>query len=506
MRASGVLMPILSLPSKHGIGCFSKEAYEFVDCLVSAGQAKWQVLPLGPTGYGDSPYQPFSTFAGNPYFIDLETLVEEGLLEESECNCDWNENDRYVDYGRMYGNRYAVLKKAFARFVPDDDYEEFCEQEKHWLGDYCLFMAIKNDQNGALWTGWPKELRTREEKALESERERLGEEIAFQRFMQYEFDKQWKKVKKYANKKGVTIIGDLPIYVALDSADVWSNPKLFQVDEECLPTAVAGCPPDAFSATGQLWGNPLYDWEYHKETGYQWWLARMKRSFAIFDTVRLDHFRGFAAYYAIPAEDETAEYGEWVEGPGMDLFNTLKKELGELDIIAEDLGTLDDAVFELLADSGYPGMNVLQFAFDTGNSNMYLPHRYKRNSVVYTGTHDNDTTKSWYYEIPDWVRDYSKAYLNNFNRPWEDIAWDFIRAAESSVADLAIIPMWDILNCGSEARMNKPATLGTNWKWRMLPGEFDEEKMERLRRLTDTFQRCMVVPEEAEEEKEEKDQ
>lgn len=499
MRASGVLLPISSLPSPYGIGCFSKEAYDFIDDLVKAGQSKWQVLPLGPTGYGDSPYQPFSTFAGNPYFIDLETLIEEGLLDKEVCDeCDWGGSERYVDYEKMYLSRFKVLRIAFEKFEADDDFQKFCERESHWLEDYCLFMAIKNDQQGALWTGWSEELRTKDPVTMEEMKTKLKEEIQFYRFLQYEFDCQWKKIKKYANDQGITIIGDLPIYVAIDSADAWANPNLFQMDEECIPTAVAGCPPDAFSETGQLWGNPLYDWTYHKKCGYSWWIRRMKRSFDLYDTVRIDHFRGFSDYYSIPAGEDTAMNGKWVPGPGMDLFKTMEKELGQMDVIAEDLGTLDERVFELLEESGYPGMKVLQFAFDSGPSNFYLPHHYTKNCVVYTGTHDNDTTKSWYYTMPDWAREFSKAYLNNYDRPWEDISWDFIRAAESSVADLAIIPMWDLLCCGNEGRMNHPSTLGNNWKWRMEKGDFREDIAGRLRWLTDTFQRIPQIEEEEE--------
>jgi 4-alpha-glucanotransferase len=501
MRASGVLLPISSLPSKYGIGCFSKEAITFIDQLVKAGQSKWQVLPLGPTGYGDSPYQPFSTFAGNPYFIDLETLIEEELLTSQECEeCCWGDTDRYVDYEKIYMSRYKMLRKAFERFVADAGFEEFCEDQKEWLDDYCLYMAVKNDQNGALWTGWSEELRTKDAKVLKEQREKLKEEIQFYSFIQYEFDRQWKKVKSYANENGVTIIGDLPIYVSLDSSDAWANPKLFQMDEDGLPTAVAGCPPDAFSETGQLWGNPLYDWKYHKTTGYRWWICRMKRCLELYDTVRIDHFRGLSDYYSIPAGDETAMNGHWEPGPGMDLFDALKAELGDMDVIAEDLGTLDERVFELLEDSGYPGMKVLQFAFDSGVKNFYLPHHYERNCVVYTGTHDNDTTKSWYYTMQDYAREFSKAYLNNYDRPWEDIPWDFIRAAEASVAKLAIIPMWDLLCAGNEGRMNHPSTLGLNWRWRMLKDDFRDDIIARLRWLCDTLQRTPEEPEEEETE------
>lgn len=497
MRASGVLLPISSLPSRYGIGCFSRDAYDFIDQLVKAGQSKWQVLPLGPTGYGDSPYQPFSTFAGNPYFIDLETLIEEGLLKREECECcDWGGSQRYVDYEKMYMSRFKVLHQAFERFEKNEEFQAFVKKEADWLEDYCLFMAIKNDQQGALWTGWSENLRTRDDKTMKEMQSKLEKEIQFYRFVQYEFDRQWKKIKAYANQQGITIIGDLPIYVAIDSADAWANPKLFQMDEACVPKAVAGCPPDAFSETGQLWGNPLYDWKYHEQSGYRWWIRRMRRSFELYDTVRIDHFRGFSDYYSIPTGDDTAEHGHWEPGPGIELFRAMEKELGEMDVIAEDLGTLDERVFDLLGESGYPGMKVLQFAFDSGPSNFYLPHHYTRNCVVYTGTHDNDTTKSWYYTMPDWVREFSKAYLNNYDRSWEDISWDFIRAAEASVADLAVIPMWDLLCCGNEGRMNHPSTLGNNWKWRMEKGDFREDIIGRLRWLTDTFQRTLQVPEE----------
>ena len=507
MRASGVLMPVSSLPSKYGIGCFSKEAYEFVDCLERAGQSKWQVLPLGPTGYGDSPYQPFSTFAGNLYFIDLDMLVEEGLLFKEECEqLQWGWDPRFVDYERIYFSKNEILRKAYGRFDADDKFYAFCKKEQEWLEPYCLFRAIKDSQNGALWTTWPEELRKSDSKEVQNKKKELEKEMEYYQFLEYEFDCQWNKLKAYANKKGITIIGDLPIYVAIDSADAWANPMMFQMDENGVPSAIAGCPPDAFSADGQMWGNPLYDWKTQKKTGYKWWIQRMKRSLVLYDTVRIDHFRGFAEYYAIPADAENALEGEWKEGPGIDLFRAMEKALGDMDVIAEDLGTLDEKVFDLMDETGYPGMKVLQFAFDSGNTNFYLPHRYKKNCVVYTGTHDNDTTKAWYYGMNDWAREYSKAYLNNYDRPWEDIPWDFIRAAEASVADLAVIPMWDLLCCGSEGRMNHPSTLGENWKWRMLPGEFREDIIGRLRWLTDTFQRMLVPPKIEEEQEENEDE
>ena len=490
MRASGVLMPVFSLPSRYGIGCFSKEAYEFVDRLSWAGQARWQVLPLGPTGYGDSPYQPFSTFAGNPYFIDLEALVEEGLLTSQECDsCQWGEDPRFVDYGKIYESRYPLLRKAFARFEAGDDYREFCRHEAYWMDDYCLFRALKDSQGGKPWMEWDDELRTRDAAAIREAKEELAEEIEFFRFIQYKFQQQWKKLKSYAHKKGIRIIGDLPIYVASDSADAWANPRLFQFDEDHRPKAIAGCPPDAFSATGQMWGNPLYDWEYHEKTGYAWWIERMKKSFELYDTVRVDHFRAFAEYYSIPCDAENASAGKWVEGPGMKLFDALEKALGPMDLIAEDLGTLDDKVFDLLDAAGYPGMKVLQFAFDSGNTNFYLPHHYKRNCVVYTGTHDNDTTRGWYHEVGKEARDFAKEYMCKERLDEDSLAEDFIAMAMSSVADLCVIPLQDYLNLGSEARINIPSTLGGNWVWRMKKGQFDKQTVKEIQRVTRLYGR-----------------
>ena len=490
MRASGVLMPISSLPSKYGIGCFSKEAMEFVDCLVKAGQSKWQVLPLGPTGYGDSPYQPFSTFAGNPYFIDLETLIDEELLEKEECeSCHWGGSERYVDYGSIYNSRYKVLRKAFTRFEPDDDFDEFCKKEADWLEDYCLFMAIKNNQNGALWTTWEDELRTREAKALEKKQEELKDDIQFYRFMQYEFDKQWKKIKEYANKQGITIIGDLPIYVAFDSADTWANPLMFQFDENNEPIAVAGCPPDGFSPDGQLWGNPLYSWEYHRSTGYSWWIQRIEHSFRLYDVVRIDHFRGFDEYYSIPYGDDTAKNGHWEKGPGMELFHAIRNHLGNVNVIAEDLGFLTDSVRQMLRESGFPGMKVLQFAFDSSENSDYLTHKYSYNCVVYTGTHDNDTTKNWLETASEHDREFALRYANSKGDDLDEAVWDMIRLAIASVADLAVVPIQDYLCLGGEARMNAPSTLGDNWKWRLTKNQIDHKILERMRNLSKLYGR-----------------
>lgn len=490
MRSCGVLLPVSSLPSRYGIGSFSKEAYEFIDQLERAGQRNWQILPLGPTGYGDSPYQSFSTFAGNPYYIDLETLTAEGLLREEECMlCDFGDEPQYIDYQKMCEQRFEILRKAFERFTENENYTEFVRENEWWLDNYCLYMAIKNHNDGKCWIEWEPALRDREEEALVLAREELDEEIRFFCFQQYMFAKQWKKLKAYANEKGVRIIGDIPIYVAFDSADTWADPELFQFDENHVPKAVAGCPPDAFSATGQLWGNPLYDWEYHKKTGYAWWIRRMKYCLTLYDVVRVDHFRGFDEYYSIPYGDKTAEFGHWEKGPGIDLFDALRESLGEMNIIAEDLGYLTDSVLELLKNTGYPGMKVIQFAFDSREASNYLPHTYTNNCVVYTGTHDNNTTAAWYWEMNEHDRAFSEEYLGNAKSDAEEKTWDFIRMALSSVADLAIIPVQDYLGLGQEARINQPSTLGNNWKWRLASGQITEKLLEKMRRMAQIYGR-----------------
>lgn len=493
MRTSGVLLPITSLPSRYGIGSFSKEAFEFVDQLKKGGQKNWQILPLGPTGYGDSPYQSFSTYAGNPYYIDLETLSEEGLLTREECDSyDFGSNPQYVDYEKIYFSRFDILRKAFYRFQPNADFAAFVEENSFWLEDYSLYMAIKNSCGGISWSEWDEDLKRRNPDALARKREELADEIQFFRFQQYEFRKQWKKLKAYANENGIRIIGDIPIYVAFDSADTWANPQLFQFDEEGTPIAVAGCPPDAFSATGQLWGNPLYRWEYHKKTGYQWWIQRLRYCFTLYDVVRVDHFRGFDEYYAIPYGDETAEFGKWEPGPGFELFEAAKRELGEMDIIAEDLGYLTESVLQLVKDTGYPGMKVLQFAFDSREESDYLPHNYSNNCVVYTGTHDNDTVLGWLDEMAAEDLEFAKQYMNNADTAKEDLPWDFIRLAFASVADMAIIPIQDYLCLGGEARINRPSTLGINWKWRLLPGQIKDGMLERMKEMTKLYGRLPV--------------
>lgn len=492
MRASGILLPVASLPSKYGIGCFSKEAYEFVDGLSKAHQSYWQILPLGPTSFGDSPYQSFSTFAGNPYFIDLETLIEEGLLTEEECEeCDFGDDDRVIDYGKIYESRFGLLWSAFERTDLEKDaaFHTFVKENESWLKDYALFMAIKDSNEGVSWTEWDEDIRLRKPEAMKLYENELQDDIQFYMFLQFLFVKQWKKLKKYANDKGIKIIGDIPIYVAFDSADCWSDTKLFQFSSNNEPTAVAGCPPDAFAAAGQLWGNPLYDWEYHKSTGYAWWIQRVAYSFQLYDVVRIDHFRGFDEYYSIPYGDRTAENGHWEKGPGIDLFHALSETLGKLDIIAEDLGYLTDTVLKLVQDTGYPGMKVMQFAFDSREESNYLPHTYHKNTVVYTGTHDNDTIQGWYDSISESDKDYAKLYLNNPDTPRKDIHWDYIRATLASVSDTAIIPLQDYLGLGSEARINVPSTLGTNWKWRMKSEDITEELLERIKSLTIIYER-----------------
>ena len=485
-------MPISSLPSEYGIGCFSKSAYEFVDWLKKAGQSYWQILPLGPTSYGDSPYQSFSTFAGNPYFISLEALVEEGVLTKAECEAvDWGKVKGSIDYKKIYEGRYPLLRKAYERsnVHENEAYQQFVKENSWWLSDYALFMAVKDRFDGVEWKLWADDIKLRWGPAMDYYREELYFDIEFHQYMQFKFYEQWMQLKTYANKKGIQIIGDIPIYVAMDSADTWAHPELFQLDEENVPVAVAGCPPDGFSATGQLWGNPLYLWEYHRQTGYAWWIRRIAQCLNLYDCIRIDHFRGFDEYYSIPAGDETAEHGHWEPGPGMSLMQVLKDALGDVNVIAEDLGFLTDGVRRLLHDSGFPGMKVIQFAFDSREESDYLPHNYEKNCVVYTGTHDNDTLCGWYKVLdPEDLR-LSQKYMNNANTPKRQIHWDFIRLALASVADMCIIPLQDYLGLGSEARINMPSTLGDNWKWRMTKGAFSEELKEKIRRMTKLYGR-----------------
>lgn len=492
MRACGMLLPVSSLPSRYGIGAFSKSAYRFIDILERAGQKYWQILPLGPTSYGDSPYQSFSTFAGNPYFIDLERLVKEGLLLQEECDaCDFGDNPRYVDYGKLYQARFDLLKKAYDRskYMAHQEFLDFKRKNREWIRDYGLYMAVKNYFGGVSWNKWDDDIRNRIPAAMERYEEKFKAEIDFYAYLQFLFREQWMELKHYANEKGIRIIGDIPIYVAFDSADTWANPEMFQFDENNEPKAVAGCPPDGFSATGQLWGNPLYDWDYHERTGYEWWLKRIAHCFELYDVVRIDHFRGFDEYYSIPYGDNTAEFGHWEKGPGLKLFKALKEALGDVQVIAEDLGFLTPTVLELVKNTGYPGMKVLEFAFDSREESDYLPHTYSRNCVVYTGTHDNQTARAWYDELSDHDRRFADDYLNLHGRAENEIPMELIRAALASVADTAIIPVQDYLGLGAEARINTPSTLGNNWKWRMLEDEINDELAEKIRRMAKIYGR-----------------
>ena len=476
MRESGILMHITSLPGPYGIGTMGKNAYAFVDFLKKAGQSCWQILPLTPTGYGDSPYQSFSACAGNHYLIDLDTLVAEGLLKKKEIrDIPWGENPQRVDFGAMYANRMTVLNLAFQRFTPDAEYEAFVEENREWLPDYALFMALKGAYGGEPWLNWPEKLKLHDEQALEEKRRELSRQIGLQYFVQYEFDKQWKALRRYAAENGIRIIGDVPIYVPLDSADVWANPELFQLDENRRPKKVAGCPPDSFTADGQLWGNPIYDWDKMAETGYAWWIKRLKAAGKLYDVIRIDHFRGFESYWSVPAGDTTARNGQWVKGPGMDFIRAIQKALPELDFIAEDLGFVTPEVRQLQLDSGYPGMKVLEFAFDSREESDYMPHLYPLDSVCYTGTQDNVTLKQWFDEAAPEDVACAKAYLG-LNKE-EGYIRGMIRGCMGSVSRLCVVQMQDYLELGKEARMNFPGTMSSaNWTWRAEKG-FDSDSL-----------------------------
>lgn len=492
MRRSGIILPIFSLPSNYGIGTFGREAYKFVDFLKTSRQSLWQILPVGPTSYGDSPYQSFSTFAGNPYFIDLDMLVEDGLLTFSHIKgVNFGEDENYIDYALMYENRYKVLKIAYQNRSSDIDMkiEEFKKENKYWIDDYAMFMALKDYNHGAPWNRWDKDIKFRTENAMSKYKELLKEEIKFYTFLQYLFFTQWKKLKTYANGKGIKIIGDIPIYVAEDSVDVWANTNLFMLDENLSPIEVAGCPPDAFSKTGQLWGNPIYNWEEMDKEQYKWWCRRFGESRKLFDIIRIDHFRGFESYWAVPFENETAVNGKWKKGPGIKVFEAIKRELGDIEVIAEDLGYITKEVRELLDICGYPGMKVLQFAFNPKGNSEYLPHQYTKNSVVYTGTHDNDTIKGWYESLNEEER----AFCNDYSgMRCSDDNWEFIKLAFSSVADTAIIQIQDLINVGSEGRINLPSTIGKNWRWRLKKNSLSPKIIERLKKVTKIYRRCEV--------------
>ncbi|MBQ3392673.1 MAG: 4-alpha-glucanotransferase [Lachnospiraceae bacterium] len=503
-RSCGILLPVTCLPSPGGIGGFSREAYEFVDFLERAGQTWWQVLPMGQTGSGDSPYQSISTFAGNPYYIDVQPLVDKGYLTQEDVHAANAVSDpRYVDYDLVCKKRFALLRKAFENspysLTPPgcfagweygearSKFDAFMEAEKNWLYDYTLFCAVKAAFGGKPYMEWDEDIRLRRPEAMERYGREYAQDIRFYAFMQYIFSEQWMRLKAYAQGKGIRFIGDLPIYVALDSAEAWSHPELFMIDGRGYPSEVAGCPPDAFSATGQLWGNPLYNWDYHRQTGYDWWISRLEHCFRMLDMVRIDHFRGFDEYWAVPYGQPTAQYGQWKKGPGYDFFQAVERRLGKRSIIAEDLGFLTPSVYALLEQTGYPGMKVLQFAFNPWDDSVYLPHNFKKNCVVYTGTHDNDTTRGWFENASREEREFAGNYADV--RDGDEVAWKFIRLALESVADLAVIPIQDYLNIGQEGRFNKPSTVGDNWKWRLLPGELTPELADRIRTAAVTYRR-----------------
>ncbi|MBP2622044.1 4-alpha-glucanotransferase [Streptococcus panodentis] len=492
-RQSGVLMHISSLPGKYGIGSFGQSAYDFVDFLVRTKQRYWQILPLGTTSYGDSPYQSFSAFAGNTHFIDMDLLIAEGLLTEADlAGVDFGSNPQKVDYAKIFKARRPLLEKAAANFLQRGDradYQAFVEANQTWLEIYAEYMAIKEYFGLKAWTEWPDaDARLRRPEAIAAYREQLAEQLTYHRVSQYFFFKQWLSLKAYANERQIEIVGDMPIYVAADSCDVWAQPHFFKTDAAGRPTCVAGCPPDEFSETGQLWGNPIYDWEAMDRDGYRWWIERLRESFKIYDIVRIDHFRGFESYWEIPAEADTAAPGKWVKGPGYKLFAAVKEALGDLNIIAEDLGFMTEEVIELRERTGFPGMKILQFAFNPNDESIDSPHLASNNSVMYTGTHDNNTVLGWYQnEIKDEVREYMAAYTNR--REYETVPHAMLRTIFASVSFMAIATMQDLLELGSEARMNYPSTIGGNWDWRMTADQLNPIVEGELYRLTKTYRR-----------------
>ena len=494
-RAAGILLAISSLPSRYGIGCFSESAYTFVDWLKAAGQTYWQILPMGPTGWGDSPYQSFSTFAGNPYFISPETLIAEGLLMQEECeNIDWGSDPTDICYEKLYRHRVPLLQKAYARGRTKETgaYREFVQENADWLDDYALFMVLKSRFDGKPWYEWPVELRLRQPEALAECRRTLQEDIGFWQFVQWKFFAQYRALKQYANAQGIRIVGDIPIYVAMDSADAWAHPDLFELDARLVPTAVAGCPPDGFAPTGQLWGNPLYRWDYHRETGYAWWIHRLQACFQQYDVTRIDHFRGFDEYYAIPYGAETAADGWWNKGPGLDFFHAVEQKLGRHEIIAEDLGFVTDSVRRMVRESGFAGMKVLEFAFDardTGAANDYLPHNYTENCVVYTGTHDNQTLVSWLAAIRPAERQAVRDYLCDRYTPERELHKPLIALALRSTARTCIIPLQDWLGLDDYARMNTPATVGQNWRWRVRTEDLSDALRDEILGMTRRYGR-----------------
>jgi len=487
-RSSGILLPVSSLPSKYGIGSFGRTARKWIDFLHEAKQSYWQILPLSPTGFGDSPYQSFSAFAGNPYFIEPDKLYEEGLLDKPDYeNIKWGKSSKLVDYATLYNNREKILRKAFTRFKDDKSLDLFIDNND-WLFEYGLFMVIKSLNNGNAWTNWDEQLRLGNPGAIKKIKKEYADEIRFHAFIQYKFYSQWEELRSYANDKGVQIIGDIPIYVSLDSSDVWAYPQLYQLDKNKMPREISGCPPDSFAAGGQLWGNPLYDWAKMEKTGYKWWIKRFNKNFGLYDVVRLDHFRGLESYYAIPYGDETAERGVWKPGPGKSFIDAIKKNLPDAKIIAEDLGYLTKEVYTLLKYSGYPGMKITQYAFDNREAGDYLPHNYEKNSVVYPGTHDNDTLKGWIKTAPkECIND---AMLYTGTGRLNKLSEAMIRLTLQSASYIAVIPMQDWLGLGSAGRINIPSTVGgNNWRLRLSEKDINPEIAGKIASFTSIYKR-----------------
>lgn len=490
-RSAGILMPISSLPSPYGIGTFGTEAYKFVDFVNECNHTYWQVLPLGPTSFGDSPYQGFSAFAGNPYFIDLDILIEEGLLTRDYVNSfDWGNNNTQVAYDKIYLARFTVLRKAYdnSKHEKTPDYIKFCKDNSDWLEDFALFMACKEHYKGADWSIWDEDIKFRKPEALKKYKEMLSDDISFYKFVQFKFFEQWNKLKKYANDKNIEIIGDIPIYMAYDSADVWVNADEFLLDEKLAPTKVAGVPPDAFSDLGQKWGNPIYDWDKMEANNFSWWSKRMKATSKMYDVIRIDHFLGIVKYYMIPAEDEDARKGSYKKGPGKKLTDVINKSIGDKKIIAEDLGVSLPEAQELLELNGYPGMKVLEFAFGGDRANSHLPYNFTTpNCVVYGGTHDNETLMGYFSSRGDWELGYAYDYLDT--RDKRRMVDQIFRAAYGSIANIVIFQVQDILKLGNEARMNAPSTQGCNWKWRMYQGQLNWQNINDLKYLASIFGR-----------------
>lgn len=491
-RGSGILMHISSFPTNYGIGTMGSEAYRFVDFLQKSGQKYWQILPIGPTSYGDSPYQSFSTFAGNPYFIDLDKLREDGALKfEEYADLDWGSDREKVDYEKIFKNRFKVLQIAYSRDRQRkrEEIHKFRVENSYWIENYAMFMALKFANNLSMYRTWGDDLVMRKPEAIIEVYNKLDQEIDFWVYVQFLFYKQWNALKEYANKQGIKIIGDIPIYVAEDSADAWSHNEVLMLEADGTPIKVAGCPPDGYAPKGQLWGNPLYNWDYLKSTNYEWWVQRLTAALKMYDIVRVDHFRAFDAFYAIEYGREDATVGEWLKGPGNDFFNKIREIFGETPaLIAEDLGTITDEVRALLKYSGFPGMKVMQFGFTPGEDSDYLPHNYPKNSVVYIGTHDNDTLKGWFNSQPEHVRRFAVDYLRLTEE--EGLNWGFIKSMLGTVSDTAIITMQDILDLGSEARMNTPSTMGNNWNWRLKSMELlNDELASKLLKITKMYSR-----------------